>query len=97
MKIRAVLIAALLAATPLAVAAAPNEQLLRSIEHRLAFWNVGPVDYLALTTSQAAALHLKLTNAPPRFSQRAFLFRQELKTILQWDGSERKHSLRVSD
>lgn len=94
--IRAVLIAALLAsATP--AAAAPNEQLLRSIEHRLAFWNVGPVDYDALTTSQAAALHLKLTNAPPRFSGRAHMFRQELLTILRWDGSERNYSLNKSD
>ena len=63
--------------------AKPNEQLLRSIEHRLAFWNVGAVDYDKLTTAQAAALHLKLTNAPPRFGSRAFLFRQELITILE--------------
>ena len=80
--IRTALILLLLAAP---VQAAPNEQLLQSIEHRLKSWNVGPVDYDRLTTRQAAALHLKLTNAPPRFGQRAFLFRQELKTILKWD------------
>lgn len=97
MSVRAIFVAAIMATAPMAVAAAPNEQLLRSIEHRLTFWNVGPVDYQTLTTAQASALHLKLTNAPSRFSQRAFLFRQELKTILQWDGSERKHSIRVSD
>ncbi|WP_154666809.1 hypothetical protein [Litoreibacter arenae] len=79
------------------MSAAPNEQLLRSIESRLVFWNVGPVDYKALTTSQAAALHMKLTNAPSRFSGRAAMFRQELLTILRWDGSEKKHSLKKSD
>ncbi|RLJ41109.1 hypothetical protein BCF46_2897 [Litoreibacter meonggei] len=94
--IRAGLIATLLAlASP--VSAAPNEQLLRSIEHRLAFWNVGPVDYNALTTSQAAALHMKLTNAPSRFSGRSHMFRQELLTILSWDGSEKNYSLNKSD
>ena len=87
--IRAALLAALIATAAPAVAA-PNEQLLRSIENRLAFWNVGPVDYKALTTSQAAALHLKLTNAPSRFSGRAHIFRQALMTILRWDGSEKK-------
>jgi hypothetical protein len=87
--IRAALLAALIATAAPAVAA-PNEQLLRSIENKLTFWNVGPVDYKALTTSQAAALHLKLTNAPSRFSGRAHIFRQELMTILRWDGSEKK-------
>ena len=87
--IRAALVASLLAlGTP--VAAGPNQQLLRSIEHRLAAWNVGEVDYAALTTSQAAALHMKLTNAPSRISGRAHMFRQELMTILGWDGSEKK-------
>lgn len=95
--IRAVVLSGVLALLPVMSVAAPNAQLLRSIESRLQFWNVGPVDYDALTTSQAAALHLKLTNAPPRFSGRAHLFRQELKTILGWDGSERKHSLKTSD
>lgn len=93
--IRAALLAALIALTAPAVAA-PNEQLLRSIEHRLAFWNVGEVDYKALTTSQAAALHMKLTNAPSRFSGRSHMFRQELLTILRWDGSERNYSLNKS-
>ena len=94
--IRAALIAGLFALSAPAVAA-PNEQLLRSIEHRLTFWNVGEVDYKALTTSQAAALHMKLSNAPPRFSGRAHMFRQELLTILRWDGSELDHSLKKSD
>ena len=94
--IRAGLIAALLVlASP--VNAAPNGQLLRSIEHRLAFWNVGEVDYKALTTSQAAALHIKLTNAPSRFSGRSHMFRQELLAILRWDGSERNYSLKKSN
>lgn len=94
--IRAGLVAALLIAVPMTASAAPNEQLLRSIEHRLKFWNVGEVDYSNLTTSQASALHLKLTNAPSRFSGRAHIFRQELLTILRWDGSERTHSLTKS-
>lgn len=94
--IRAGLIAALMAlATP--SHAAPNEQLLRSIENRLTFWNVGPVDYSKLTTAQAAALHTKLSTAPPRYSGRAHIFRQELLTILRWDGSERNYSLNKSD
>ncbi len=95
--IRAALLTAALTFAPVAATAAPNEQLLRSIEHRLQFWNVGPVDYSTLTTSQAAALHLRLTNAPPRFSGRASFFRQELILILNWDGSERNHSLKKSD
>ena len=94
--IRACAIVALMALTA-PVSAAPNEQLLRSIEHRLAFWNVGPVDYKALTTSQAAALHMKLSNAPSRFSGRSHMFRQELLTILRWDGSEKNYSLNKSD
>lgn len=94
--IRALCISALLALVPATAGAAPNAQLLRSIEHRLNIWNVGPVDYDSLTTSQASALHLKLTNAPSRFSGRASFFRQELITILNWDGSERKHSIKKS-
>ncbi|WP_298258812.1 hypothetical protein [uncultured Litoreibacter sp.] len=93
--IRAALVSALVVLSAPAFAA-PNEQLLRSIEHRLAFWNVGEVDYSALTTSQAAALHLKLSNAPSRFSGRSSFFRQELLTILQWDGSEKNYSLNKS-
>ncbi|SFR33260.1 hypothetical protein [Litoreibacter janthinus] len=94
--IRAGVIAALLVlAAP--VTAAPNEQLLRSIENRLVFWNVGPVDYKALSTSQAAALHMKLSNAPSRFSGRSHMFRQELLTILRWDGSENNYSLKKSN
>lgn len=94
--IRAGILAALIA-TAAPAYSAPNEQLLRSIEHRLAFWNVGQVDYSKLTTSQAAALHMKLTNAPSRFGGRSAFFRQELLTILRWDGSERNYSLNKSD
>jgi hypothetical protein len=68
----------------------PSQGLLRDIERDLRFWNVGTVDYQSLTRSQATALYLKLQNSPSRFSQRAFIFRQELKTILRWDGSEVK-------
>lgn len=90
MMLRSVALAILLSLAPVAASAAPNAQLLASISARLSQWNVGPVDYNALTTSQAAALHLKLSDAPPRFSGRAHLFRQELITILNWDGSEQK-------
>lgn len=75
----------------------PNAQLVRSVEHRLALWGFGQVDGTALSTAQVSALHLKLTNAPSRFGGRAFIFKQELKTILGWDGSERSHSLKKSD
>jgi len=95
--IRVLFLSALMALAPLAVTAGPNKQLLRSIENRLNIWNVGVVDYDALTTSQASALHLKLSNPPGRFTGRAHLFRQELLTILKWDGSERKHSARKSN
>ncbi len=90
--IRAACIALTLAAAPMAMAAdtPPSQGLLRDIERDLRFWNVGTVDYQSLTRSQATALYLKLQNSPSRFSQRAFIFRQELKTILRWDGSEVK-------
>ena len=91
--IRAFLIStSLLLATGCAVEPA-QDQLLASIESRLTPWNVGPVDYENLTQSQRGALHLALTNAPSPFSVRAPLFRQELLTILRWDGSELNHSL----
>ena len=75
----------------------PNAQLVRSVENRLALWGFGQVDGAALSTTQVSALHLKLTNAPSRFSGRAFIFKQELKTILGWDGQERAHSINKID
>lgn len=90
--IRAALIAALVTLSAPA-SAAPNEQLLRSIENRLSIWNLGPVDYSKLTSSQAAALHIKLSNGPSPNSGGASFFRQELRTILNWDGRQLSHSL----
>lgn len=78
----ALLIAALLAATP--ISAKPNAQLVQSVENGLSLWGLGDVNGDALSTSQIAALHLKLTNAPPRFGLNAIRFKQELKSILRW-------------
>lgn len=73
---------AVLATTP--AMAKPNAQLVQSVENRLSIWGLGDVDGDGLTTAQIAALHLKLTNAPPRYGRNAIRFKQELKSILRW-------------
>lgn len=88
--LRAAILASLISLAPIAASAGPNAQLLASISARLSQWNVGEVDYNALTTAQAGALHLKLTNAPPRFSNRAHFFRQELLIILNDKAPDKK-------
>lgn len=81
-RLATLLIVAALSLSP--VMAKPNAQLVRSVETGLSSWGLGTVDGEQLSTSQIAALYLKLTNAPPRFGLNAIRFKQELKSILRW-------------
>lgn len=83
---RWILVAALLAGTSPAISA-PNAQLVRSVEHRLAVIGMRDVDVSRLSTSQVAALHLKLQG---RFSDfhRRLRTQQEVKVILGWGAQE---------
>lgn len=83
---RALLIAALLAATSPAIAA-PNAQLVRSVEHRLAVIGMRDVDVSTLNTSQVAALHMKLQGRYADFHRR-IRTQQEVKVILGWGDKE---------
>lgn len=94
--IRAALISTLVL-TGAPAGAGPNKQLLRSIEFQLRNFNLGEIDYDALTTTQAAALHFKLSNQPAGLSAQSASFRNELLVILRWDGRERNHSIDKSD
>lgn len=85
---RALLVAALLATTSPAIAA-PNAQLVRSVEHRLAVIGFGHVDASTLSTAQIGALHMKL-QGPYASTFRRVRTQQEVKIILEWDGSENK-------
>ncbi|MEM9581557.1 MAG: hypothetical protein AAGA08_00425 [Pseudomonadota bacterium] len=81
--IRAGLIASLLALTAPALAA-PNAQLVRSVEHRLAIIGMRDVDVSTLSTAQVGALHMKLQGRYADFHQRVRT-RQEVKVILGWE------------
>ena len=85
----AALIATTAALTTLPATAAPNSQLVRSVEHRLAVIGFRDVDVSTLSTSQVAALHLKL-QGPYASTFRRVRTQQEVKVILNWDGSENK-------
>ncbi len=80
-RLAAVFLAVALCAAP--VTAQQTGQLVKSVEHRLSLWGFGHVDGDTLSRAQLAALHLKLTNAPPRFGLNAIRFKQELKSILR--------------
>ena len=72
-------------ATP--VLAAPNQQLVTSVEHRLAVIGFGDVDGSKLSTSQISALHTRL-QGNYTFGLDRIRTQQAVKVILNWDGSE---------
>ncbi len=80
---RRALLILLLATVP--AAAAPNPQLLRSIEIRLERYDVD-VDVTTLSTRQAAALHLELSDPENSY----FDVRRKLISILNWKTEERR-------
>ncbi len=65
--------------------AAPNAQLVQSVENRLAVIGMRDVDVSGLSTSQIAALHLKLQGNYDSFLRRVRT-QQEVKVILGWDS-----------
>ncbi len=80
---RGLFLALVLAAGP--ATAGPNPQLLRSIESRLRPYGV-IVDTATLSTRQAAALHLTLSERGRDPDET----RRRLRTILLWEKGERR-------
>jgi hypothetical protein len=74
-------------ATP--VLAAPNQQLVNSVQHRLNVIGFSKVDAGELSTSQIAALHTRL-QGNYTFGLNRIRTQQAVKVILNWDGSENK-------
>lgn len=86
--IRAALIAAALAlATP--AIAAPNAQLVRSVQHRLNILGFQHIDAGTLSTMQISALHMKL-QGPYTSTFRRVRTQQEVKVILGWEKKDEK-------
>ncbi len=71
------------------VTAAPNQQLVNSVQHRLNILGFSHVDAGELTTNQIGALHLRL-QGNYTFGLNRVRARQEVKVILEWDGSQTK-------
>ena len=68
-------------ATP--VVAAPNKQLVASVQHRLNVLGFSKVDAGTLSTAQIGALHLRLQGSFA-FGYNRIRKQQEVKVILQW-------------
>lgn len=77
------LMAALACAMP--AAAAPNAQLVASVQQRLDGLGFRHVNAGTLTTRQIAALHLQLTSRSVGFGPRWIDRRARVKAILRWD------------
>jgi len=82
--IRPLLLAVTLAA-PLPVQAAPNAQLVASVQSRLDRLGFTEVDASALSTRQIAALHLQLQGQALSFGPNWIRTRQDVKAILRLD------------
>lgn len=82
---KALLLALLLAAT-VPVQAAPNAQLVASVQQRLDRVGFPDVDAATLSTRQIAALHLELDGRAMDFGGFARLTTQQrVRVILGWD------------
>jgi hypothetical protein len=88
--IRPLLICAALAVAPLPAVAAPNAQLVASVQNRLDFLGFRDVDASTLTTRQIAALHMQLQGRALSFGPRWIESRQKVKAILRWDAPRRE-------
>ena len=82
-EVRSLLVALSLAVVPAAAAADPNPQLLRTVETRLAYYDLHP-DMRSLTTAQAGALHMAMMDDEDGY----FRTRAKLKAILRWNDTE---------
>ena len=87
--LKAAVIAMSAALVSLPATAAPNAQLVRSVEHRLAVIGFSDVDVSKLSTSQVGALHLRL-QGNYTFGLNRVRAQQEVKVILGWDESDNK-------
>lgn len=84
MRLVLALAAALAIGTP--VVAAPNAQLVNSVQQRLDILGFRDVDASTLTTRQIAALHLELQGRAMSFGGfNRINTRQKVKVILGWD------------
>ncbi|MGB3553085.1 MAG: hypothetical protein WBA25_00425 [Jannaschia sp.] len=87
--LRALAVAASLAATP--AVAAPNAQLVTSVQQRLDRIGFDAVEARSLTTRQIAALHMELQGRALAPGPRWIDTRQRVRVILGWDGFARRH------
>ncbi|MEM9433238.1 MAG: hypothetical protein AAGA12_04900 [Pseudomonadota bacterium] len=69
-----------------AASAAPNTQLVNSVQHNLNLFGFAEVDASTLSTRQIAALHMKLSSNATRFGLNGIRLRQDIKVILGWDA-----------
>lgn len=81
--LKPILIVAALALTTAPTIAAPNAQLVRSVEHRLSILGFRGVDGSALTTAQVGALHMRLQGNYTAGLNRVRA-QQAVKVILDW-------------
>ena len=81
---RALALALALILPPMTASADPNPQLLRSVEMRLARYQLYP-DIQSLTTAQAGALHMTMVQNNEDGYART---RAKLEAILRWDDTE---------
>jgi len=79
-------LAILLLLLPTVASAAPGKQLTRLIEQNLKEYRI-ETDVSKLTTSQAAALHLELSNPENQFFGSDFRTRQVINSILRWNDA----------
>ncbi|MEP3347309.1 MAG: hypothetical protein ABJN34_07210 [Litoreibacter sp.] len=78
-----------LAGLVLPASAAPNAQLVNSVQQRMNVLGFRDVDVSQLTSHQIVALHLKLQGP----SNSGIRKKQDIRAILRWDGRERNHSV----
>ncbi|GIT90977.1 hypothetical protein JANAI62_14320 [Jannaschia pagri] len=69
--------------------AAPNAQLVASVQNRLDRLGFSAVEADRLSTRQIAALHLQLQGRALDFGPQRLTTRQRVKTILRWDPPTR--------
>jgi hypothetical protein len=87
--IRPLVLAAALAFGAPAAIAAPNAQLVASVQQRLDVSGFADVDAGTLSTRQVAALHMQLQGRAPRHGRPWIETRQKVKAILRWDPPRR--------
>ncbi|UWQ18565.1 hypothetical protein [Jannaschia sp. M317] len=80
----ALVLAAFLAGLQPAMAA-PNAQLVASVQHRLDALGFAAVDAGQLSTRQIAALHMQLNRRSFTPGPRRWDTQQKVKVILRWD------------